>query len=42
MLLSTSFFSLITVIDYYQCDLIITYTICLINNYNTNTNYEKN
>ena len=34
--LSTSFFSFITVIDYYQCDLIISHTICLINNYNTN------
>ena len=34
------FFSFITVIDYYQCDLIITHTICLINNYNTNTNME--
>ena len=32
------FFSFITVIDYYQCDLIITHTVCLINNYNTNTN----
>ena len=37
MSLSTSFFSFITVIDYYQCDLIITHTICLINNYNTNS-----
>ena len=31
-----NFFSFITVIDI--CDLIVTHIICLINNYNTNTN----